>query len=366
MSRRWLLALASVWLMDCGAPPWQLGRPLDGRKSIPPGRAIPTREQAVAAASQARLDNHRVLEIAALSQLDVADRLSGTEAARLAELLVARAAEFRGLGRGIPESADLEAVARLDPARAALLGPARAAAAKGAGDAWKSIGARPEAQAAYARAAALGGAGRSDVWIVPRRATVPPFAKEGQAPADIDGYAYGGASLSARLLPLVGTFPWVLDHQTRALAWAELLLAEDPTSPDVLELVAVIWGRAGRFGGTERMLMELVYYTPDRAAGLARGAAVWERVGRPREACAQWIRAARWRDDPEDPTWRKALACTRADPGAGDPKAIRDYVVSRARPERRDAIAATLDGHPAPADGGASATDAGTSPDAGQ
>ena len=93
--------------------------------------------------------------------------------------------------------------------------------------------------------------------------------------------------------------------------------------------------------------MELAYHSPDRAAGMARGATVWERLGRPREACAQWIRAARWRDDPEDPVWRKAVACARRDPGAGDAKAIRDYVVSRARPDRRDAIAAALDGRPA-------------------
>ena len=178
---------------------------------------------------------------------------------------------------------------------------------------------------------------------------------------------FGGASLSARLVPLVAAFPWVLDHQARALFWAELLLAEDPTSPDVLELVAVIWGRAGRFGGTERMLMELVYHSPDRAAGIARGAAVWERLGRPREACAQWIRAARWRDDPEDPVWRKAYACARRDPGAGDAKAIRDYVISRARPERRDVLAVELEGRPAAVDGGtAAAVDGGAEPDAGR
>ena len=176
---------------------------------------------------------------------------------------------------------------------------------------------------------------------------------------------FSGASLSARLVPLVAAFPWVLDHQTRALFWAELLLAEDPTSPDVLELVAVIWGRAGRMGGTDRMLMELVYHSPDRAAGIARGAAVWERLARPREACAQWIRAARWRDNPEDPVWRKAYACARRDPGAGDAKAIRDYVISRARPERRDVLAAELKGRPPVVDGGTAAPVDGGTPDAG-
>ena len=105
--------------------------------------------------------------------------------------------------------------------------------------------------------------------------------------------------------------------------------------------------------------MELAYHSPDRAAGIARGARVWDRLGRPREACAQWIRAARWRDDPEDPVWRNAIACARSDPGAGDAKAIRDYVVSRARPERRDAIAAALDGRRAAAGDGGAAPDGG-------
>ena len=145
-----------------------------------------------------------------------------------------------------------------------------------------------------------------------------PVSVPAELPADVDAWVLGGAALSTRLLPLAAAFPAILDDVTRAVRWAELLLDEDPTSPDVLELVATIFGRDGRFGGTDRMLMELAYYTPDRAAGLARGAAVWERVGRPREACAQWIRAARWRDQPEDALWLKAVSCARRDPGAGD------------------------------------------------
>ena len=147
----------------------------------------------------------------------------------------------------------------------------------------------------------------------------------------------------------------MLDGGPRALAWAELLLSEDPTSPDVLEAVARSSGARGRFGGTEQMLMELTYHSPDRAAGLARGAVIWERVGRLRDACAQWIRAARWRDDPEDPAWVKATACARRDPGAADWREIRDYVLARARPGQRDALAAALDGRPPPADGGVAA-----------
>ena len=96
------------------------------------------------------------------------------------------------------------------------------------------------------------------------------------------------------------------------------------------------------------MLMELTFHTPDRAAGLARGAAVWDQLGRPREACAQWIRAARWRDQPSDPLWLQAISCARKDPGAGSWQEIRAYVLARARPEQRDVLAAALDGRPPP------------------
>lgn len=166
---------------------------------------------------------------------------------------------------------------------------------------------------------------------------------KGPIPRDLDGWLLGGPTLGGRLLPLAAAHPKLLDDRARVKKWIDLLLAEDATSPDVLELAALAFGRAGRFGGTERMLMELAYYTPDRAAGIARAAAVWDRLGRRREACAQWIRAARWRDDPEDPAWRDAVSCTRRDPGAGDWRAIRQYVLERAPAARREAIAAALD-----------------------
>jgi hypothetical protein len=70
---------------------------------------------------------------------------------------------------------------------------------------------------------------------------------------------------------------------------------------------------------------------------------VWERVGRPREACASWIRAARWRNQAEDAAWKKAVACARKDPGAGDWKEVRDYALSLAPAERRETLAAELD-----------------------
>src|SRR6185437_14476504 len=161
------------------------------------------------------------------------------ELGRLADLLEARAVAFHALGRPIPESRDLEEVARLDPARGRKLGPERAAAAVAAGDTWKAIDARDDARAEFALAAALGG-------IRPDLAPAMP--------ADVGAWVLGGPSLEARLLPLAAAYPAVLDDGPRALPWADLLLEEDPTSPDVLELVATIFGRDGRFGGTARML----------------------------------------------------------------------------------------------------------------
>jgi hypothetical protein len=180
-------------------------------------------------------------------------------------------------------------------------------------------------------AATDGGAGPVDA---SPPVAIPPF---------VDAWVLRGLTVSARLLPLVRARPDVLDDRARAVDWIDLLLAEDDTSPDVLELAAWVFGRAGRFGGTERMLMELAYASPDRADGLARGAVVWERLGKGREACVQWIRAARWRDEPEDPTWRRAISCARRDPGVGDWRTIRGYVLERARPERRASLAASLD-----------------------
>ena len=359
----WALALG------CSAPPWQIGRPLDGRPSIPPTEARPTPAEARQTAARARLAREPVIELRALAELERSWRLDAVlraeptvaEAARLAELLFRRAAMFHILGRPIPESRDLEAAARLDPARGSALIPERAAAAAAAGDCWKAIDAPAEAREAFMLAAHLGG--------VPPGAPPPTPAPliPANVPLDIERWVLGGPTLSGRLLPLVAARPAVLNDLPRALRWAEILLEEDPTSPDVLELVALIFGRAGRFGGTDRMLMELTFHTPDRAAGLARGAAVWDQLGRPREACAQWIRAARWRDQPTDPLWVKAISCARQDPGAGSWQEIRAYVLGRARPEQRDTVAAGLDGRPppAPADAagaadGAGSADAGT------
>jgi hypothetical protein len=350
----------------CSAPPWQIGRPLDGHPSIPATEARLTPAEARQTAARARANGERVIELSALSALERSWRLdavrraqpTAAENARLAELLFRRGAMFHILGRPIPESRDLEAAARLDPARGNTLMSERAGAAAAAGDCWKAIDAPAEAHQAFTLAARLGG--------VPPEAPRPSAAPliPTNVPPDIERWVLSGSTLSGRLLPLAAARPAILDDVPRALRWAELLLEEDPTSPDVLALVALIFGRAGRLGGTDRMLTELTFHTPDRAAGLARGAAVWDQLGRPREACAQWIRAARWRDEPADPLWLKAITCARKDPGAGSWQEIRAYVLGRARPEQRDALAAGLDGRRPPvgvdaAGGGTDAADAG-------
>ena len=95
-----------------------MGTPLDGKPSIRADVARNTPVYSRAAAAAARAAGQPVLELAALGDLDRAGLLSGVEAGRLADLLVARAADFHDRGRAIPEDRDLEAVARLDATRA--------------------------------------------------------------------------------------------------------------------------------------------------------------------------------------------------------------------------------------------------------
>jgi hypothetical protein len=165
-------------------------------------------------------------------------------------------------------------------------------------------------------------------------------------PAALERWVLGSASASFRLLPMLQRTPLLLAPDPRGRAWGELLLQEDPTSPDVLEIAAVIDGLADRIGGAERKLTDLVYFTPDRYQGMVRAAQIWRRVGQARLSCVAWVRAARWQDDVDDPAWRHAIDCTRGDPGAGDWRAIRQYILDRAPAGRRDAIAAALDAAP--------------------
>ena len=171
----------------------------------------------------------------------------------------------------------------------------------------------------------------------------PPPPPAPTEPAALADWVLGTAAVSSRLLPLLQHNDALLAPGARSRAWADLLLDEDPTSPDVLEIDAVIDGLAGRIGGAERKLTDLVYFSPDRHEGMVRAAQVWIRVGQARLACVAWLRAARWRDDLDDPAWRRAIDCTRGDPGAGDWRAIRRYVLDRAPGGRRAEIAAALD-----------------------
>jgi hypothetical protein len=431
-------ALFGLALASCAGPPWFMGSPLDGHVSVPPWNANDSYKERRAAAASAQSRGETVLELRALVALDDLERLTPANQTRLVTLLGLRAQELQALGRAIPESRDLERLARLAPARGAGLLGERAAAARAAGDDWLALGAVAEARAAYERASSLGAADmdfrvralwghpppeattlaelRAAIAALPLRA-VPPFAavylghgggdgvtlgkglaaarqehddalaarlaealaaqlraagangeaSDGGAPSASSGPSAGasparpspataptpaeiarwlleGPTLEARLLPLAAAHPEVLDDVERAVWWVDVLLAEDESSPDVLAFAALVFGRAGRFGGTERMLMELTYATPDRAAGLARAAEVWERLGHDREACVQWIRAARWRDEPDDPTWRAAISCARREPGIADWRELRAYVLDRAAPDRRASLAASLDG----------------------
>lgn len=162
-------------------------------------------------------------------------------------------------------------------------------------------------------------------------------------PGDLDRWPLAGASVAFRLIPLLRQNAKLMAPGDRSREWADLMLAEDPSAPEVLEIAAMIDGLGGRTGGAERRLGDLVYWSRDRRQGLETAARVWETLGRTRPGCAAWVRAARWSDDPEDPAWDKAVACARKDPGAGSWRQIRDYVVSRAPPERRNAVAARLD-----------------------
>ena len=103
-----LACLLALLTTGCGAPPWRMGAPLDGRPAIPARQARRTVPEARAAAAAARGAGQPVLELAALFELESLDRLDSQERSRLAALLVARAAAFRGLARAIPESADSE------------------------------------------------------------------------------------------------------------------------------------------------------------------------------------------------------------------------------------------------------------------
>ncbi len=110
----------------------------------------------------------------------------------------------------------------------------------------------------------------------------PADARPPDNASELDNWVVGSAAVSTRLIPLLEVRPLppgatdsraaLLAPGDRSRRWAELLLEEDPTSTDVLELTAEIDGLAGRIGGAERKLVDLVYFTPDRYQGLVRAA----------------------------------------------------------------------------------------------
>lgn len=144
-----------------------------------------------------------------------------------------------------------------------------------------------------------------------------------------DEWLFSGPTLARTLLPLAEMFPDLLAPGVRSRTWADRLVAEDPTSPDSLEVAALIDARAGRLGGAARKLGDLVYYSADRAAGYERTARVWRRVGQVRRACVAFERAAHlgaW----DDPRWCDLVACARDDKGAANSEAVDRYVKERA------------------------------------
>ena len=78
-----VVSMAVLVTLGCSGPPWYMGRPLDGRPSIPPRTARPVPEEARAGARAARAAGRPVLEIAALSDLASIGKLSATESVRL-------------------------------------------------------------------------------------------------------------------------------------------------------------------------------------------------------------------------------------------------------------------------------------------
>lgn len=138
-----------------------------------------------------------------------------------------------------------------------------------------------------------------------------------------------GPTLARALLPVAAAHPEVLAPGPRSRLWAKRLVAEDPTSPDSLEVAALIEARAGRMGGAEQRLGDLVFYSPDRAAGFARAARVWEQVGDVRRACAAWDHATRV-GPRDDPRWCELLACVKRDPGVGSAAQVAAYIRERA------------------------------------
>ena len=147
--------------------------------------------------------------------------------------------------------------------------------------------------------------------------------------ADLWRALYGGPTLARRLIPAARLHPELLEPSPASRDLVVHLLDEDPTSPDSLELAAVIEARAGRVDSAASKLEDLVFYSGDKVEGASRAAGVWQRVGQSRRACAAWEQAA-LAGAIDDPHWCRFLACAATTPGATSLPEARRFVSARA------------------------------------
>ena len=157
------------------------------------------------------------------TQLDAADRLNGAQAARLGEP-AGRAG--RGVSRARPRDSREHRSSRRwrawTPGAGRELGPARAVAAAAAGDAWKAIGARDEARAAYARAAALGGVRPGDIGIsAPAQGAARRGRRMASRPRTSTPTCWRARRCRRACCRWSPRIRGCSIDQTRALAWAE-------------------------------------------------------------------------------------------------------------------------------------------------
>ncbi len=140
---------------------------------------------------------------------------------------------------------------------------------------------------------------------------------------------YRGPTLARRLMPAARRHPEVLAAGPRSRELAVHLLAEDPTSPDSLELAARIEALAGRVDSAASKLEDLVFYSGDKVRAAARVAVVWQEAGQPRRACAAWEQAA-LAGAVDDPHWCQFLRCAAETPGASNLDLAERFVSGRA------------------------------------
>jgi hypothetical protein len=174
----------------------------------------------------------------------------------------------------------------------------------------------------------------------PALVAAPPLAPPRTLPAEPGGPPerphddpwldlYGGPTLARRLMSAAGRHPEVLTAGSRSRDLAVHLLAEDPTSPDSLELAARIEALAGRVDSAAAKLEDLVFYSGDKVRAAARVAIVWQEAGQRRRACAAWEQAA-LAGAVDDPHWCQFLRCAAETPGASNLDLAERFVSGRA------------------------------------